>query len=85
MPGAITGPADPEARFCACLIRDFGAAYTGPPSADSLGPVRLTLKHQSVSHVDRLVKSAAFLQKDLDDMAGLKDTKQGRNGCRIWI
>jgi hypothetical protein len=23
--GVITGPEDPEAIFCACLIRDFGA------------------------------------------------------------
>lgn len=32
--GAITGPADPEAHFCARLIRDFGASYLGKNKPD---------------------------------------------------
>ena len=46
--GAIKGPAG--ALFFACLIRDFGATYTGPvrrlPAEDSLQPCEPSKHHR---------------------------------------
>jgi hypothetical protein len=38
--GVISGPDDPQAVFCATLVRDFGASYTvkRSPSADREAP-----------------------------------------------
>ena len=83
--GAIRSQKD--ASFYAHLLRDFGATYTGPVSNND-GMIRrapyLPTKQQRV-RVPRGLTMEERVQKDLDDMAGLKDTKQGRNRCRIWI
>ena len=70
-----------DASFYAHLLRDFDAAYTGPVSKtdadDPPGPY-VPSKHQLV-RVPRgltMEERQRFLQKDLDEMAGLKDTKQ---------
>ena len=58
--GAIKGPAD--ALFFACLIRDFGATYTGPvrrlPTEDSPHPCEPSKHHvQDGEREERTLRS----------------------------
>jgi hypothetical protein len=76
--GTIRSQAD--ARLYAHLLCDFDAAYTGPVSNtdDDDQPGRYMPTKEQLVRVPRgltIEERQRFLQKDLDDMAGLKDTK----------
>jgi hypothetical protein len=69
-----------DASFYANLLRDFKAVYTGPVRrvpADPPGPyVPTAMQRVRVPRGLTVEERRRFLQKDLDDMAGFKDTKQ---------